>query len=208
MYKNYDELGAQPDMNKDILDVVEVQNSQHKNHIIRTNRIVCLEIYADWCGPCKQTASSYSIVASNYSKPNFCAVVKYNFEKMEPAEKTNIHGIPVFEFFVNGNKIGEIVGANIEEVETKLKGLVQQENNQFSNTQSEDVYRGPAHTRNSIRNSRSQIPQMDSSSGSPYQPNPGNYHQPYQTNSRQQPQNFGQQYQNFGRQPPQQQRYQ
>lgn len=180
MYRSYDQLGVQPEPYRDILEVVEVANTQHKKHIIANNSVVCVDIYADWCGPCKQTAPDYSRVAANYSKPGVCAVVKYNLDKMEQPEKGTIHGIPVFQFFVNGQQVDEIIGADIPAVEEKLKSLLQGGQRQ-QQQQVQDLTKGPGHNRNSIRTSRSQMPLMDSSGGGePYQANTGNYHQPYQ----------------------------
>ena len=174
MYKSYDQLGAQPTPDRDLMDVLELSNSQHKKHILSTHRIVCIDIYADWCGPCKQTAPDYSLIASKYSKPNYCAVVKYNLEKMLPIEKANIHGIPVFEFYVDGKQVDQIVGADIPKVEEKLKNLLQgdSKNQQFPSV--EDLT-GPVYNRNSIRNNRIHVPQTDSE---PYQSNTS-YNQSY-----------------------------
>lgn len=180
MYKSYDQLGAQPEPDRDVMEVLELANPQHKKHIISTHRVVCIDIYADWCGPCKQTAPAYALVASNYSKLGHCAVVKYNLDKMNPAEKANIHGIPVFEFYVDGKQVDQIVGADIPQVEDKLKALLQGGSQRQQMPTVEDLTKGPIHSRNSIRNNRAQMPQMDPSAGEPYQPTSGNYHQPYQ----------------------------
>ena len=179
MYKNYDQLGVQPDSDRDVLDVLELANTQHKNHILSTHKIVCIDVYADWCGPCKQTAPQYSLVSSNYSKPGLCAVVKYNLDKMHPSEKTNIHGIPVFQFYVDGKQVDEIVGADIPKVEETIKSLLQ---NTQKPSQVKDLTGSGSGSfnRSSIRNTRSTMPSMDSSKGEPYQPSQGNYHQPYQ----------------------------
>jgi thioredoxin 1 len=180
MYKSYDQLGVQPEPDRDVLEVLEIANVQHKKHILSNHNVVCVDIYADWCGPCKQTAPEYSLVAAKYSKPGVCAVVKYNLDKMDPSEKNRIHGIPVFQFFVNGQQIDEIVGADIPRVEEKLKTILQGGVPRPQQQQVEDLTKGPVYNRNSIRHNRSQMPQMDSSSGEPYMANTGNYHQPYQ----------------------------
>lgn len=179
MYKSYDQLGAQTEPNRDLFDVLELANTQHKNHILSSHRIVCIDIYADWCGPCKQTAPSYSLIASTYNKPGHCAIVKYNLEKMHPSEKAKVHGIPVFEFYVDGKQVDEIVGADIPQVEEKIKNLLQGIGH-VKLGKVQDNTKGPGFNRSSIRNNRSHMPQMDSVKGEPYQEGSGNYHQPYQ----------------------------
>lgn len=175
MYRSYDQLGAQPDPNRDVMDVLELANIQHKKHILSTHHVVCIDIYADWCGPCTQTAPNYALLASTYSKPGLCAVVKYNLDKIHPSEKANIHGIPVFQFYLDGNQVDEIVGADIPGVEEKLKFLLQGGN---SERKVSATPTGP-NTRNSIRNSRTNMPSIDNQQGIPYQ-SANAYHQPYQ----------------------------
>jgi thioredoxin 1 len=176
MYRSYGQLGDQPEQNRDLYNVVELTNLNHKNDVIRTNRVVCIDYYADWCGPCKQTASPYSVIANNYHRNGECAVVKYNIDKIEPShpDRKLITGIPAFHFYVDGKLVDNVIGGDIQAVEDKLKSLLGG-NTQFTNS-------GPQHNRNSIRNTRSQLPSMNmNSGGQPYQSNSGNYHQPYQT---------------------------
>lgn len=152
MYKNYDQLGAQRDESRDVLDVLEIRNNEHKKEIIENNLICCIDIYADWCGPCKQTAPDYSLVSTRYSKSGLCAVVKYNFDKLEPFQKNQINGIPIFEFYFNKILVDKVIGADIGLVEEKLKGLLAKANNFTEKTN--DNLQGPYQRNNSIRQNR------------------------------------------------------
>jgi thiol-disulfide isomerase/thioredoxin len=150
MYKSYDQLGLQANENVDIMEVLEIQNSKHLNEIIMSNKIVCVDIYADWCGPCKTTAPDFANIANTYNSQGSCAIVKYNFNKMSQEERSNINGIPVFLFYVNGQKMENytIIGADIEKVNNTLKLLL----NQQSQSIQMNNYQGPVYHRNSIRN--------------------------------------------------------
>lgn len=178
MYRSYDQLGDQPQQNRDVYDVVDIANLNHKNDIISKNKVVCIDYYADWCGPCKQTASAYSLLATNHSRPGECAVVKYNIDKIDQKhpDRNLITGIPTFQFYINGVRQDQhtVVGGDIQAVEEKLKNILSQSNNSFANV-------GPMYNKNSIRQSKLQIPSMMDAPSNPYQSNSGNYHQPYQT---------------------------
>jgi thiol-disulfide isomerase/thioredoxin len=172
MYKSYDQLGEEPVKNRDVFDVFEIKSLSDKHTIIGNNEVVCLEIYADWCGPCKHISPTYSILAANYSKPGQCAVVKYKYEDLDPSEKKDINGIPIFNFYYRGQLRDQVIGADMDAVENKLKKLLQ-----FANSQNQVSVAGPPiMTRNNIRNNKTEMPNMDPSNGIPYNQNNGGYH--------------------------------
>lgn len=166
MYKSYDELGAQPVQNRDKFNVVEIQDQEHKQQIISQNRVVCVDVYAHWCQPCMQTESSYAIIESTYSKDGVCAVVKENFEhKLTPG----ITGLPTYIFYLDGKIVDHTVGADLEEVEKKLRFCLDKLETMSSKTE------GPSFNRNTIRNSKS-IPQMEQDYNTNSKPrNPSKY---------------------------------
>lgn len=124
MYKSISEYGVQPEQKQDQHEVGELENPNHKAQVINNNRIVVIDIYADWCGPCKQTAPTYAILAKQFSQVGYCAIVKYKFENMSDAERAQVHGIPVFEFYVDRRKVSEITGADLDAVEKKLRQIL------------------------------------------------------------------------------------
>lgn len=172
MYASYSQLGSKPNPNQDQYNVLEIAHDPHKQQIIKENRIAVVDIYADWCGPCKQTAPSYAVVAKQYSKPGFCAVVKQKYDVLNDDEKEEIQGIPVFQFFRDGQLVDKVIGADIPQVENKLKQLLDDLERKMENNT------GPTANRNSIRqNNRGSLPNPDyTTSGSPYTP-PNTYHQ-------------------------------
>jgi thiol-disulfide isomerase/thioredoxin len=189
MYKTMEEYGVNPRQNQppqDQFQVVEIQNIDHRDHIIGTNEVVVIDVYADWCGPCKMTAPTYANMASRYNKPGQVALVKYKLDNMHQSEKGTVTGIPMFNFYVRGRQVDQVIGGNIDEVETKLKSILNNMNYQpsypqpnFNQGDSEIGSMGPTASRNSIRNSKMNMPDADSAGGQPYMSGPTNYHQPY-----------------------------
>ena len=158
MYKSFDQLGEQPENGENSQGpppppVIEITMPQQRAQLIASNRVVCVDVYADWCGPCKQTAPAYARMAQRYNRPGQCVLVKYNYERLEPADRAKVHGIPVFQFYVQGQQVDEVVGGDIPSVESKLKELLGITNERTASSPS-----GPQHNRNSIRNSRPMMP--------------------------------------------------
>ena len=117
MYKSYSELGNQPEKNRDLYSVIELTTNEQKDQLIRSNFIVCVDIYANWCGPCKQTESAYSILAQRYNKQGHCMLVKENFQNNLTDD---VNALPTYQFFVMGKLVEQVTGADLEAVEKIL----------------------------------------------------------------------------------------
>ena len=114
--------GLSPQVNEDsILDNIE--SSEHKEWVIQNNKVVVVDVYGDWCGPCKSIEPRYKEMTKQYSRAGECAVVKEDIDKKIT---TNIRGVPTFQFFFKGQPAGIITGGDIRGVENKLIQLLQQ----------------------------------------------------------------------------------
>jgi len=153
MYRSFQELGDDEEQHapQQSYSLIEIQDAEHKELIRRKNLIVCVDIYADWCQPCKDIEPRYADIASRFELRDTCAVVKENLDKRITPDIT---GVPTFQFFRNGNLVDQIVGADIEKVEKTLTNLLgmgantQQNSQRFSQSQGS----GPAPMRHTIRN--------------------------------------------------------
>jgi thiol-disulfide isomerase/thioredoxin len=160
MYSTFDRLGDKPEENRDLYNVEEIQNAQHKNSILSNNAFVCIDIYTNWCGPCKQTAPDYSMIAERYNSPGQIAIVKEDYDKKLTHPPPG--GIPTFYFFYMGRQVGEpIIGADINAVEKRISEYVQSmkstgmnQGNMNSKQGSDNPNQNAYHNRSSIRNSR------------------------------------------------------
>lgn len=107
--------------NKTISPVISIVDSNHKDFLIQNNKIVLVDIYADWCKPCKHIKPNYILMANKYTKNNFCVLADENVDyNISP----DVSGVPTFQFFVNGKLEHVIVGADINRVENKLIELI------------------------------------------------------------------------------------
>lgn len=74
------------------------------------NDIVVLDCFATWCGPCKVIAPKVAEYSNEYPNVHF---IKVDVDEVpDVAQELNIRAMPTFIIFKNGEKVGEIVGAN------------------------------------------------------------------------------------------------
>lgn len=71
------------------------------------------QVYADWCGPCKQIAPIFQRLASQHSSPKKVAFAKVNVDSQpEVAQQNRVSAMPTFKIFQNGSCIQTIQGAD------------------------------------------------------------------------------------------------
>ena len=81
--------------------------------------LVVLDCFAVWCGPCKTIAPTIVKYSEEYPKVKFFKVDVD--EAPDVAQELGIRAMPTFLFFKNGEKVGEVVGANARAIEAAIK---------------------------------------------------------------------------------------
>ena len=108
--------------------VIDITNSDHRNKIVSENKIVVIDYYTEWCGPCKEIKDEYNQLAKKYNIENVCILVKEDAEKtdMESLDEV-IKSVPTFHFYVDGKlqKTLTIKGANISRVSATIDILIE-----------------------------------------------------------------------------------
>lgn len=108
---------------------MQIQDSQHRKNILRDHGLVCLYLYADWCGPCKMIAPEYNQLAQRYNSKG-CLFVKENID-LGLTQEYRANGIPAFIFYVKGklfkNSDGttvDVVGGDLDKVRNLIDMLL------------------------------------------------------------------------------------
>ena len=81
---------------------------------ITDNKLVVIDFTATWCGPCKMVGPKFVELAPEF--PNTVFVKIDVDENAEAAEACGISAMPTFQFYKDGAKVDEVVGASIEKV--------------------------------------------------------------------------------------------
>ena len=98
--------------------------SDFKTHVKDADKdtVVVLDCFATWCGPCKVIAPQVVKFSDIYSEAKF---YKLDVDEVpEVAQELGIRAMPTFILFKNGDKIGEVVGANPKALDAAIKSAV------------------------------------------------------------------------------------
>ncbi|KAH8282888.1 hypothetical protein KR054_010582 [Drosophila jambulina] len=86
-------------------------------------KLVVLDFFATWCGPCKMISPKLAELATKYAET--VVVLKVDVDMCEDiAMEYNISSMPTFVFLKNGAKVEEFAGANAERVEDVIKANI------------------------------------------------------------------------------------
>jgi thioredoxin len=82
-------------------------------------KLVVVDFYATWCGPCQNIAPVFEAMARKYPKAIF---VKVDVDKCQDTAASNgVTAMPTFVFFRNKTKIDTLRGADPGSLEEKIK---------------------------------------------------------------------------------------
>jgi thioredoxin 1 len=94
-----------------------VTKENFKSEVLDNEKLVLVDFWAEWCGPCKQIAPRLEELAEKYSENlNVCKVdVDAN---RDLALEYNVRSIPSLMIFKGGEMVDSLIGAvSLEELE-------------------------------------------------------------------------------------------
>ena len=101
--------------------VHQVESKQAFDDAISSGKLVVVDFYATWCGPCKVIAPKVAEMDKEYDAVDF---IKVDVDSLsEVAAEYQIRAMPTFLLFKDGKEVAKVVGAN----HTKLKAVVQEQ---------------------------------------------------------------------------------
>ncbi|MEM1599814.1 MAG: thioredoxin [Sulfolobaceae archaeon] len=96
-------------------DVTVVLTEENFDDVIKNNKLVLVDCWAEWCAPCHLYEPIYKRVAEKYKGKAIFGRLNVD-DNPKIADKYNVLNIPTTLIFVNGKLVDSLVGAVDEEI--------------------------------------------------------------------------------------------
>ncbi len=92
------------------MSVVDVKDSNFDSEVLKSDKPVLVDIWAEWCGPCRMYSPIVDELSKDYT--NKVKFVKVNADDNQKiAEKYGVMSIPTTLLIIKGNLKASMVGA-------------------------------------------------------------------------------------------------
>lgn len=91
--------------------VIELHASNF-DQIINGAKPAVVDMYADWCGPCKAMAPNFKQAAAVLG--DRCIFAKVNIDNSSLGSRFSVYSIPTLIFFKNGKEVARAIGYKSE----------------------------------------------------------------------------------------------
>ena len=91
------------------MSVININNNNFQDEVMHSEKLVLLDFWASWCGPCRMVSPIVDEIAAERSDIKVC---KINVdEQPELAARFGVMSIPTLVVMRNGKVINQAVGA-------------------------------------------------------------------------------------------------
>ncbi|MFW6138397.1 MAG: thioredoxin [Spirochaetota bacterium] len=92
-------------------EIIHTDDSNFEKDIADNQKLVIVDLWAEWCGPCKMMEPVLEEVAEE--QEDKVKVVKINIDQnQETPLKFNVMNIPTLIFFKNSKEVDRVIGAS------------------------------------------------------------------------------------------------
>ncbi|MBI4925137.1 MAG: thioredoxin [Bdellovibrio sp.] len=92
-----------------IKNVLEVSDADFEDMVLKSNQLIIVDFWAEWCNPCKALAPTLDAIATEYTEKIKICKVNIDQNPNTPS-KYHVRGIPTVIFFNKGQAIELFIG--------------------------------------------------------------------------------------------------
>lgn len=105
------------------MSVQEITSAREFDRVLASHPGVAADFYATWCGPCKAFAPTFARLAASNPATAF---IKIDVDRLpDLAQRFQVRAMPTFVFFVNGQEVNRVQGANQAAIDAGIQQLNQ-----------------------------------------------------------------------------------
>jgi thioredoxin 1 len=102
--------------------VSDVTDAEFEARVLKSDKPVMVDYWADWCGPCKQVSPIIEELAQSYGDKVTFVKMDTNTNPVTPANN-HVLGLPTIQVYVGGELVKAFKGAKSKSV---LKGAIEE----------------------------------------------------------------------------------
>ncbi len=104
--------------------VVELNHENFESEVIKSEKPVVIDFWAEWCGPCRMMAPVFKELSEEMQDVKFAKLDTEQYPDI--AGQFQVRGIPTLSIVRDKKEIGRIVGfAQKEELKKKIEDAIQ-----------------------------------------------------------------------------------
>ena len=103
--------------------MILLNTENFEKEVIKSDKPVLIDYFADWCSPCKMMGPVFEKVSSEFPKIKFAKLDVQSNQSL--AREHNVSGIPCLILFINGKEKDRITGYLPEDqLKEKIRSLL------------------------------------------------------------------------------------
>ena len=91
------------------MSVLKITEENFEEEVMKSDKTVIVDFYAEWCGPCKMMSPVIDGIAEELGETVKVGKVNTD-ENIDLAQRFNIMSIPTIMIFKNGNLVKTFIG--------------------------------------------------------------------------------------------------
>ena len=108
----------------DNLSIREINSAQEFQELVLKNKgLVIVDFYWTKCPPCKKLAPELEKISKEFSTYNFYKIESALTNKLNLISEYKIRGYPTVIFFIDGQKVADVVGNNPAAIKNTIINL-------------------------------------------------------------------------------------